>query len=254
MPRELSYESKIKQNRGKIDLKNPDKYKPWILARECFKGDGTRHQIPDLYYHNRTIHLMSDLEKDVYYTLRSNENVVEMFEQFPLMPISKTEELCEEYGIMHPKHPITKKNILMTSDFLLIIKDKSGEKRWIACAVKMSSDLEDIRTRENLHIEKEYWNAMGVMSYVITEKQINKDYVNNIILCRQGFTGIGSNSMYDAIKYLIVNKIINIDMNRPIDLDHLVYKAQKGELMYGKNLYNEKRYIDNRFNIMACFS
>lgn len=254
MPRELSYESKIKQNRGRIDLKNPDKYKPWVLARECFNGDGTRHQIPDLYYPNRTIHLMSNLEKDVYYTLRSNENVIEMFEQFPLLPISKTEELCEKNVITHPRHPITKKNIVMTTDFLLIIKDKNGEKRWMACAVKMSSNLEDTRTREKLHIEKEYWEAMGIMWYVITEKQINKDYVNNIILCRQGFTGLGSNSIYDIIKYLIINRIINIDLNIPIDLDHLVYKMRNGELEYGKNLYNEERYIENRFSIMASTS
>lgn len=254
MPRELSCESKIKQNRGKIDLNNPDKYKPWIFARECFKGDGTRHQISDLYYHNRTIHLMSDLEKDVYYTLRSNENVVELFEQFPLMPLSKTEELCEKIGIMHPKHPITKKNIVMTTDFLLIIKDKNGEKRWLACAVKMSSDLEDGRTREKLRIEKEYWESMGIMWYVITEKQINKTYVNNIILCRKGFTGIGSKSIYDVIKYLIINRIIDLDMNKPIDLDHLVYKMRNGELDDGKNLYNEKRHIKNRFGIVASSS
>jgi hypothetical protein len=236
MPRELSYEGKMKQGRGKIDLQHPENYKPWILARECFKGEGTRHQVPDLYYKNRTIHLMSGLEKNVYYTLRSNPNVLELFEQYPLLSISRTKELCAQHGIRHPRNPYTGKDVVMTTDFLLITKDNIGEKRWLACAVKYSSDIEDIpinkRTREKLFIEREYWESMGVKWCVITEKDINKTYVNNIVLCRTGFSGLGESTVYDAIKFLIIQKKIDIDMSRPIDLDEIAFKFQNGELIW----------------------
>lgn len=236
MPRELGYEGKMKQGRGKIDLQHPENYKPWILARECFKGDGTRHQVPDLFYLNRTIHLMSGLEKNVYYTLRSNDNVVELFEQFPLLPISKTKDLCAQYDIRHPRNPYTGKDVVMTTDFLLIIKDKNGDKRWLACAVKYASDIEEKpinkRTREKLYIEREYWASMGVKWCVITEKDINKSFVNNIILCRTGFSGLGENNVYEAIKYLIIQKKIDIDMNKPINLDDITLKLQSGELIW----------------------
>jgi hypothetical protein len=236
MPRELSYEGKMKQNRGKIDLQHPENYKPWILARECFKGEGTRHQVPDLFYRNRTIHLMSGLEKDVYYTLRSNQNVLELFEQFPLLTINKTKELCAQYGIRHPRNPFSGKDVVMTTDFLLIVKNKNRDKKWLACAVKYSSDIEDKpinkRTREKLFIEKEYWASMGVKWCVITEKDINKNYVNNIILCQTGFSGLGENNVYDAIKFLVIQKKVDIDMSRPIDLDEIALKFQSGELVW----------------------
>ncbi len=235
MPRELSYEGKIKQSRGIIDLKHPENYKPWILTRECFKGEGTRHQVADLFYKNRTIHLMSGLEKDVYYTLRSNQNVLELFEQFPLLPLCKTKDLCAQHDIRHPRNPFTRKDVVMTTDFLLIVKDKNGDKRWLACAVKHSSDIEDKpinkRTKEKLFIEKEYWASMGVKWCVITEKDINKTYVKNIILCRSGFSGLGENTVYDAIKFLIIQKKIDINMSRPIDLEEIALKFQSGELI-----------------------
>lgn len=241
MPREISDKGRLKQNRGKIDLNNPECYVPWIKARDCYRGDGTRHALTDLYYKNRTIHLMSDIEKEVYYTLRSNENVIELFEQYPLLPLSKTEELCTKYEIKHPQNPITKNNIVMTSDFLIIVKDKNGKKKWQACAVKMSTDLHDIRTREKLFLEKLYWESMDIKWGVITEHQINKPYVKNVILCRSGYTGLGNGTIYDIVKYLIVQKEINVDMNKPIDLDRLVYKIQKGEITVGRtDLLNEK--------------
>lgn len=241
MPREISDKGRIRQNRGKIDLNNPENYVPWIKARDCYGGDGTRHVLTDLYYKNRAIHLMSDIEKDVYYTLRSNENVFELFEQYPLLPLNKTEEICIKYGIKHPKHPITKKNIVMTSDFLIIVKDKDGKRKWQACAVKISTDLNDIRTREKLFVEKMYWENMNVNWGVITEQQINKNYVKNVILCKSGYTGLGKGTIYDIIKHLIILGDINVDMNTPIDLDRLVYKIQKGEIVVGRtDLFDEK--------------
>jgi hypothetical protein len=239
MPREMSYEGKLKQNRGKIDLKHPENYIPWILAGECLKGDGTRYQIPDLYYPSRTIHLMSGLEKDIYYKLRGSSYVLELFEQYPLLPLGKTELLCNQTDVRHPRHPITKKNVAMTTDFLLIIKDRNGIKRWIACAVKQSSAMEDGRTREKLFIEKVYWESMGISWGCITEKDINKTFVRNIILCRSGYSGLGDNSIYDAIKYLIIHEEIDVDWYKPINLDELIIRKQNGELKYGSNIYNE---------------
>ena len=241
MPREISDKGRLRQNRGMIDINNPECYVPWIKARDCFRGDGTRHVIIDFYHKNRTIHLMSDIEKQVYYTLRSNENVIELFEQFPLLPLSKTEELCDKYGIKHPRNPRTNKNIVMTSDFLLMVKDKVGKKKWQACAVKLSTDLNDRRTREKLYIEKKYWEDMGVEWGTATELQVNKIYVKNIILCKSGYTGMGNGTLYDIVKYLIVQKEINVDMNIPIDLDDLVCKIQKGDITVGRtDLLNEK--------------
>lgn len=234
MPREISDKSRLKQNRGKIDLSSPESYIPWIKTRDCFRGDGARHLVPDIYHTNRLIHLMSNIEKDVYYTLRSDASVVEIFEQYPLLPLSKTEGLCEKYSIAHPKHSKTKNNIVMTTDFLMIVKDAEGKKKWQACAVKLSSDLNDRRTREKLFIERMYWESIGVQWGRMTEKQVNKVYVRNVILCKTGYTGVGDGTIYDFVKNLIVQKIIDIDMYVPIDLDVIVNKIQTGEIDIGR--------------------
>lgn len=241
MPREISDKSRLKQKRGKVDLKKPENYIPWIKVRDLFRGEGTRHAIVDIYHKSRLIHLMSNIERDVYFTLRSNENVLELFEQFPLLPRRKTEELCNKYLLRHPRDPRTMKNIVMTTDFLLLIKDKEGKKKWQACAVKPSKDLSDKRTREKLFIEKMYWESIGVQWGIMTELQINKYYVNNVILCKSGYTGTGNGTYYDLLKYLIVQKEIDVDMKIPINLDNLLSKIHKGEITIGRTgLLNEK--------------
>jgi hypothetical protein len=246
MPREISDNSRLRQNRGIIDINHPEDYIPWIKARDCFRGNGARFEIPDLYYKSRYIHLMSNIEKEVYYTFRSNENVIELFEQVPLLPLSKTEELCDLNDIKHPKNPRTKKNIIMTTDFLLLVKGKDGRKEWKACAVKPSNDLYNNRVRQKLFIEKLYWESKEIQWGVMTEQQINKNYVNNVILCRSGYTGIGNGTKYDILKYLIAQKQIEIDMNRPIDLDDIIVKIQKGDIDIGReSLLNEKGQINH---------
>ncbi|MDD3022462.1 MAG: TnsA endonuclease N-terminal domain-containing protein [Syntrophomonadaceae bacterium] len=242
MPRAISDQSRFKQNRGKIDLNHPENYIPWIKVRDCFRGKGTRHAFPDIYYKNRIIHVMSSLEKDIYFLLRSRKDVIELFEQYPLLPLSKTEELCEKNNIKHPQDPLTKTNIVMTTDFLYIIKDFSGKTKWQACAVKMSEDLNDIRTREKLFIEKLYWESMGVQWGKLTELQVDKNYVKNVILCKSGYIGWGNGTLYDIVKYLIVQKIIEVDMYSHIDLDDVINKIRKGDIIIGRPaLLNEKR-------------
>ena len=84
MGRKINASAKMKKGIGAIDLEHPEQYKPWIQTKEMTSGSGRRHIIPDLFYPERMIHLMSDLEKNVYIMLRKNEHVIELFEQVPL--------------------------------------------------------------------------------------------------------------------------------------------------------------------------
>lgn len=165
---ENSVVTKTKKGQGIIDLSKPWEYKPWIHAREVSNGSGRRHVLNDLKYPNRKVYLMSDLEKKVYYYLRRNNNVIELFEQFPLN-IQKTTNLCEELNIVHPRNPKNGKRIVMTTDFLALI-DNNSKSEYQAFAVKFSKDLNDKRTKEKLVIEKKYWESLNIKWCVITEK------------------------------------------------------------------------------------
>lgn len=247
----ISDKGRFKQKRGRLDLQHPENYLPWLFTRDCRGGDGTRHLLPDIFYENRVLHLMSDLEKQIYYTLRSRQEVVvDIFEQYPLLPISDTEEICDRHHIAHPAYP-RNKNIVMTTDFLLIVKNKNNVMNYLACAVKPSSKLENKRVKEKLFIEEMYWKERGIKFVVMTERDVNKKYVRNVILCRKGFKGVGDRSAYDCVKFLIVSHIIKVDMTKEINLDKVIYDIQQGVLLIDQKLLNEKRpIIDERGEVV----
>jgi TnsA endonuclease N terminal. len=238
----ISDMGRLRQKRGQINLQHPEKYLPWLFTRDCHSGEGTRHLLPDLYNENRVLHLMSDLEKQIYYMLRTRDEVVEIFEQYPLLPISATEEICDRYNIAHPSYP-RNKNIVMTTDLLLIVKNKNNELNYIACAVKPSSKIGNQRVKQKLFVEEMYWKERNIKFGVMTELDVNSQYVKNVILCKKGFIGVGDRSAYDCVKFLIVNKIINVDMAKKVDLDNVLYEIKRGELLIDQELLNDKRPI-----------
>lgn len=176
MPRKMSTDTKLRREMGVIDLEAPWTYTPWIKTKELFGGNGRRHIVNDLKYPDRQIHLMSDLEYETYHILRTNQKVIELFEQYPLK-LGKTIYICNELGIIHPRIPVTGDFAVMTTDFLAIIEGKKGPE-YRAYAVKMSDDLKNDRILEKLKIEQCYWSAFGVPWALITEielKSIHKE-------------------------------------------------------------------------------
>ncbi len=170
MGRELSDKTRKQRKRGVIDLAHPDAYVPWLQSRECSKGSGRRHIIPDLKYPSRSIHLLSDLELKVYYMLRKNPKVQELFEQVPL-ELSTTQSICEEMNIYHPAHPRTNEPIVMTTDFVAYIQGP-GTLIPKAYAVKPFNELDNGRVYSKLLIEKRYWERRGIEWAVITERNL----------------------------------------------------------------------------------
>jgi hypothetical protein len=77
----------------------PD-YQPWMEVRHISsKGKASRV----LGWKTGRMHsLHSQLELRYFYTLEWAEHVVDIREQFPLLPRSSTEEICDTLGIGHP--------------------------------------------------------------------------------------------------------------------------------------------------------
>lgn len=170
MAKRKSAISKSNQELGIINLEHPESYKPWIHARELSSGSGKRHIFPDIYYPERMIHLMSNLEKRVYYKLRQNSKVLELFEQVPL-ELASTIRICEELNIEHPKIPFTEQVYVMTTDFVAYV-DLGGERTLRAYAIKMEKELEDERVLNKFRIEQAYWKEKNIQWEIITEKDI----------------------------------------------------------------------------------
>lgn len=166
----LSNMSRIERGYGIIDLDAPWNYRPWLRSRDVCRGNGQRHIIPDLKYPERQIHLMSNLELQVYYMLRRNEQVRELFEQYPLN-LKNTISICEKMNLIHPADPNNGELVVMTTDFVVLIR-QGNELKFKAYAVKTNDDLKDQRVLEKLKIEQLYWKTINVPWCVITENDI----------------------------------------------------------------------------------
>lgn len=72
------------------------------------------------------------------------------------------------------------------TNFLVSIIGNNGE--WqVAISVKSLSELERKTVIEKMEIERRYWKEKGIRFYVITEKEIDKQFVENIKWAREAF-------------------------------------------------------------------
>ena len=127
-------------------------YIPWLQIGD-FSSQGRSHRIQD-HENGRIHHLFSDLEADYYHILAWADTVVDIREQYPLLPVAETERIADTLGIRHPRAPGGGKcNEVMTTDFLLTVCDKTGDIHYEARYVKYASDLKKPRVCEKLKIE-----------------------------------------------------------------------------------------------------
>ena len=167
--RKLDYEKMIKEGLG--SGKGRD-YKPWLKIQD-FPSKGRVTRVKGIKT-QRQHELFSDLERNYFYYLDFSDNVVDIREQFPLLPIEETIIIAKELGVEHPNNPMTKESIVITSDFLLIVKEKNGEIVEKARTLKYKEDLVDRRVLEKFEIERQCYLKRGIDWGIVTEEEIDK--------------------------------------------------------------------------------
>jgi len=163
-----------KEGRGQGEFGN---YKPWLTIQDV-PSEGRSHR-PIGWKTNRIHHLLSDMERNLFYCLEWANDVLDIREQFPIMNREETVQISEELGISHPKDKETGTPIVLTTDLFITVKRENGI-RYVAKSVKPSDKLEDKRTVEKLDIEREYWTRKGVSWALITEKDLMPNFVRNM--------------------------------------------------------------------------
>jgi hypothetical protein len=110
-------------------------------------------------------------------------HVIDIREQFPLLPRRETVEISKLLRIRHPFVRKTKTLWVMTTDFLLTVQRPEGI-QYIAIAIKWSTELEKTRVLEKLAIEALYWRNRGITWMLLTEKDLPHSLIRNIRLVR----------------------------------------------------------------------
>ena len=206
------------------------------------------------------------LGDDNVYFLEYADSVIDIREQFPLLPLEETILIAEELGLKHPKHPQTGEFIVMTTDFLVTVEGKDGLLER-ARTIKSKDDLLDERIIGKFEIERVYWAKKDIEWGIVTEEEIDKVIAHNISYIHgykdinnvECFINIEANEIRDLVyeflrrivdderamrvicsefdnemllekgsalsifKYLVINKIIEIDIEEKIDVNKNIH-------------------------------
>ena len=235
-------------------------YKPWLKIQDV-PSLGRVTRVKGMKT-NRQHEFLSDMERNYFYILEYSNNVKDIREQFPILPIEDTISIADELGLKHPKNPETGEDIVMTTDFLITVSTKDGIKE-VASTIKSKDDLLDKRILEKFEIERVFWKKRDIDWAIVTEEEIDKIIAHNISFVQgyrnikgiDGFNDMDSLEIQDLVyeflkriiddqrsvraiclefdkdmnlkngcglsifKYLIINKIIEVDISKKIDVN-----------------------------------
>ena len=170
---------RIKEGRGQGRGAN---YKPWLYIHDVpSKGRAWRTKG---WKTERVHHLLSDLEHDYQLIKDWDPSVLDIREQYPLLPLEETLAIAEECNIRHPsvRRPIKQGGVIpvvMTTDFVLTISEGLNTYEQ-ARTLKYARDLESQRTLEKLEIERRYWARRNIDWAIVTEHEISPVLARNI--------------------------------------------------------------------------
>lgn len=161
-------------------------YVPWLRVQDV-PSIGRSHKIQGVKV-DRIHHLLSDLERSYFLVCEFSEDVVDIREQYPLLPTERARAIASSIDVRYPRYPRTTLPYVMTTDFLLTVKDLNGNYKSVARTVKYRSDLFDKgskRTLEKLEIEKRFWQSQGVDWKIVTDEFFTRDLIKNLGLIRK---------------------------------------------------------------------
>ncbi|GFD68928.1 TnsA endonuclease N-terminal domain-containing protein [Alteromonas sp. KUL106] len=251
-------------------LGDGESYIPWLRSQDV-PSSGVRSKIKGLKT-NRLHHLLSASETEFFYLAEYSDSVVDIREQFPLLPINLTLQISKSLDIPHPKHPSSKEPVVMTTDFL-VTRLEGGKKNFEAISVKSKDERLSKRTLEKLEIERIFWNLIGVKFQIFRNSSLTESQAQNISwasqLVRYPSAGLqelvddysissirlGVNKVhdllehisdelnvslekgYEVLRYLIGTKRLIVEMSSPIDKSKIIQILEKrdflGELKVG---------------------
>src|SRR5450830_1002799 len=165
-------------------------YVPWLRVQDV-PSHGRSRKVHGVKV-DRLHHLLSDLEYGYLLVAEFSPEVLDIREQFPLLPVPTLQSIAHALSIRYPVYPGTKVPFVMTTDFLLTIKQPDGSTRLAARTIKYTESLKPSkgleRTLEKFQIERAYWNDRGVDWNIVTEKDLPTPLIQNLDWLRKSAT------------------------------------------------------------------
>ena len=225
MARRITEEGRQLQGRGKGTGAN---YKPWIKISE-YNSSGTAVSFPD-WKHGRMIQLLSQAELWAYIALRWDDEITDIREQYPL-PLEETNAIAYKLGI----RAFSKGESKMTTN--LVANWKDGHLTAYAIELDRETLRNNKRRIERLLIEYHYWLSKGVRWKILYKEDFNPAYIRNIRDVVGCYDKERVADEIGLIRYLIAHKLINVDLNKPLDYISILTEIK------GDNTWNSYYYM-----------
>ncbi|EPV8285064.1 TnsA endonuclease N-terminal domain-containing protein [Vibrio alginolyticus] len=161
-----SYEDYRRHLRNKWGQGEGSKYKPWFTVRDVKGSNAFRAEVFGLKT-GRTHHFLSSKESQLFYILEHRDDVIDIREQFPLLPLELSQKVARTLGVKHPTVTKTGIPFIMTTDILATVDCGTG-RSYLAFCVKPEEELDNPRVLEKIEIERIWWELLGVPFQVFT--------------------------------------------------------------------------------------
>lgn len=187
-------------------------FKPWLLI-QLVASEGLVTRILGNKT-KRVHHLLSQLELAYFYILDLARSTHDIQEQIALLPWEETLMIAETFGIPHPKDPKTKEFIVMTTDFLVVLRRPDGSFVKFARSVKPINKLASRRVQEKAEIERRFWQTRDIDWRFVTEAEIPAILAKNCELLHGylDISGLVSNEEIQTITEVLTAKMRQPDV------------------------------------------
>lgn len=231
------------------------------LKVTTFSSKGRVSRVCSYKCKNKVIHLQSDNQMRLFMMLEWEDTIKNIEVNVELHNIEQILTDVDNLKLYKFRDKETGELFQLHTNFLVTLNHHSVVEKQIAISVKSLSELQRKTVIEKLEIERRYWEAKGIRFSVITEKEIDKQFVNNIMWVRDTISdkslrdkdilaeklyyfiqdnqeGIVKNILIEfdykecikegtalfLLRYLIADKQIQVDMKKSIKLNEKINK------------------------------
>lgn len=177
-----SYEKALKEG---IGFGSGEFYQPWLRPQDFTRSSGNRSAVRGLKTF-RQHNMLSGIESDFFYLAEFNDSVIDIREQFPLLPLTLTQNIARIINVDHPalRRQAGQKGTpavpsVMTTDFVLTYQNPDGTVRYQAYSIK-SDEVITKRNAEKQEIERLFWEGINIRFQINTGSETTRTKSNNI--------------------------------------------------------------------------
>lgn len=154
-------------------------YHPWIRVRDV-PSKGTSGNPMGILV-PRKHHLLSIQERIYFCLLEQEPDVIDIREQFPILQLNATQQLCGELDISHTRKGRYPEPF--TLDFLVTRRTSSGVV-FEARSVKTPSDAKDPNVRRRLSVEYQWCKQLSIDWKLISSPSFNAELLSRLTFIR----------------------------------------------------------------------